>query len=109
MRTLTTLAVASLLLVLPPEGGSYNVGAKAGSYNEAANSIIALPEPNSPFVAFNIWIKSGSASDPKGKEGLASLTASLLSGGATKQDTLEAILERMYRWRPDTAPRWTRR
>ena len=105
MRTLTTLAVASLLLVLPAKAGSYNVGAnagsynvgaEAGSYNEAENSIIALPEPNSPFVGFNIWIKSGSAADPKGKEGLASLTASLISGGATKQDTLEAILEKMY-------------
>jgi zinc protease len=59
-------------------------------------STIALPEPNSPFVAFNIWIKSGSAADPKGKEGLASLTAAMISGGATRQDTLEAILEKMY-------------
>ena len=60
------------------------------------NSTIALPEPNSPFVAFNIWVKSGSAADPKGKEGLASLTATLMAGGATRQDTLEAILEKMY-------------
>jgi len=66
------------------------------SVGAADNNIIALPEPNSPFVAFNIWIKSGSAADPKGKEGLASLTASLMSGGATKQDTLETILEKMY-------------
>ena len=60
------------------------------------NSTIALPEPSSPFVAFNIWVKSGSAADPKGKEGLASLTATLMAGGATRQDTLEAILEKMY-------------
>ena len=61
-----------------------------------STGMIALPEPESPFVAFNIWIKSGSASDPNGKEGLASLTASLVSGGATKQDTLEQILEKLY-------------
>lgn len=58
--------------------------------------IIALHEANSPFIAFNIWIKSGSAADPKGKEGLASFTAAMISGGATKQDTLEAILEKLY-------------
>ena len=81
MRAITAIAMVSLLLVLPAH---------------VENPIIALPEPNSPFVAFNVWIKSGSAADPKGKEGLASLTASLISGGATKQDTLEAILEKMY-------------
>jgi zinc protease len=58
--------------------------------------IIALPETGSPFIAFNIWVKSGSAADPKGKEGLASMTASLVSGGGTKEDKLETILEKMY-------------
>jgi zinc protease len=61
-----------------------------------APGIIALPEPGSPFIAFNIWVKSGSAADPKGKEGLASMTASLVSGGGTKDDKLETILEKMY-------------
>jgi zinc protease len=61
-----------------------------------APGVIALSEPASPFVAFNIWIKSGSAADPKGKEGLASMTASLISDGATKQDRVEAILEKLY-------------
>jgi zinc protease len=68
-----------------------------GAALQAQNArVISLPEQGSPFVAFNIWIKSGSASDPKGKEGLASLTASLMSGGATTQDTLETILEKLY-------------
>jgi zinc protease len=57
---------------------------------------ITLQEPNSPYVAFNIWIKSGSTADPQGKEGLASLTASLVAGGATTSDTLEQILEKLY-------------
>ena len=68
----------------------------AGALTAFSPAAITLPEPDSPFVAFNIWIKSGSAADPKGKEGLASLTAELLSGGATKQDSLEAILEKLY-------------
>jgi zinc protease len=72
------------------------VAAMAGAITAFSSAPITLPEPDSPFVAFNIWIKSGSAADPKGKEGLASLTAALLSGGATKQDSLEAILEKLY-------------
>ena len=59
-------------------------------------AVIELREPASPFVAFNIWIRSGSTADPKGKEGLASLTASLMAGGATKSDRFEAILEKLY-------------
>ena len=83
MRVFTAVVVAALL-TLGAAPAADSVG------------VIALHEPNSPFVAFNIWIKSGSAADPKGKEGLASMTAGLLSGGATKQDTLEAILEKLY-------------
>ena len=55
-----------------------------------------LRDPASPFVAFNVWIHSGSASDPSGKEGLASLTAGLLATGATTQDSYERIIEKQY-------------
>lgn len=71
-------------------------GSPTGHTAETDNPVIVLHEPESPFIAFNIWIRSGSASDPKGKEGLASLTAALISGGATKQDPLPQILEKMY-------------
>jgi zinc protease len=57
---------------------------------------ITMPEPGSPFVAFNIWVKTGSQNDPAGKEGLAALTASLLSDGSTNADTYEQILEKLY-------------
>jgi zinc protease len=94
----TLFAVAALLTA------SAGFGPVAARLHEPERSgvmaaderIIALPEPESPFIAFNIWVKSGSASDPKGREGLASLTASLISNGATKQDSLEAILEKLY-------------
>ena len=58
--------------------------------------VIELPQADSPFVEFNLWLKSGSSSDPKGKEGLASLTANLVAGGATLQDRYETILEKLY-------------
>lgn len=72
--------------------------ARAGRLTSTADlpGVIALPETGSPFVAFNVWIKSGSAADPKGKEGLASMTAALISNGATTADKLETILEKLY-------------
>lgn len=57
---------------------------------------ITLPEPGSPYIAFNIWVKAGSQNDPAGKEGLAALTASLLSDGSTTADSYQAILEKLY-------------
>ena len=62
----------------------------------AAPSTIELRESDSPFIAFNIWVKSGAAADPAGKEGLASFTAAMITGGATTQDKLQGILEKLY-------------
>jgi len=58
--------------------------------------VVELREADSPFVAFNIWVRSGSSADPAGKEGLASLTATLMAGGATQQDSYDAILQKLY-------------
>ena len=57
---------------------------------------ITLPEPGSPYIAFDIWVKVGSENDPAGKEGLAALTASLLSESSTTEDSYEEILEKLY-------------
>lgn len=61
-----------------------------------APRLITLDEPESPFIAFNIWVRSGSQNDPAGKEGLAALTASLLSDGATVDRSYQQILEDLY-------------
>jgi zinc protease len=58
--------------------------------------VIAHRQPGSPFIAFNLWVRSGSAHDPAGKEGLAALTASLLTGGSTQAHSYEEILSRLY-------------
>lgn len=63
---------------------------------DSSRDTIVLPESGSPFVAFNLWVKVGSQNDPAGKEGLAALTADLLSDGATQQDPYERILEKLY-------------
>ncbi len=57
---------------------------------------VSLAEPESPFIAFNIWVKVGSQNDPEGKEGLAALTANLLSDGSTTEDSYQQILEKLY-------------
>jgi zinc protease len=90
MRT-TIVAAAIVAAVL---GGFGSMGAEQSS--PGAIGLIAKPDPGSPFIAFNVWIHSGSAADPQGKEGLASLTGSLVSGGATTQDSLVQILEKLY-------------
>ncbi len=63
---------------------------------ETLRNTITLSEPDSPFIALNIWIKAGSQNDPKGKEGLAALTAALLSEGSTQQDSYPQILSKLY-------------
>jgi zinc protease len=61
-----------------------------------APRLITLPEAESPFVAFNIWVRTGSQDDPAGKEGLAALTASVMANGATRSRSYEQIMEALY-------------
>lgn len=50
----------------------------------------------SPLVSFRIQFLSGALDNPKGKEGVASLTAAMLSQGGTKRHTYEQIVEAFY-------------
>jgi zinc protease len=53
--------------------------------------------PNrSPLVSFRILFMTGSAFDPQGKEGLASLTAAMLAEGGTRTKTYAEITDAMY-------------
>ncbi len=58
--------------------------------------IIRYPVPDDATVSFNVWFKVGSQNDPAGKEGLAALTGSLISDGATANNSYEQILEKLY-------------
>lgn len=54
-------------------------------------------QPNrSPLVTFRILFMTGSASDPKGKEGVAALTAALLAKGGSKRMSYEQITNAFY-------------
>ncbi|HKC54788.1 MAG TPA: insulinase family protein, partial [Vicinamibacterales bacterium] len=50
----------------------------------------------SPLIVFRILFTTGSAFDPAGKEGLASLTAAVLAEGGSRSRTYQQIVEAMY-------------
>ena len=52
--------------------------------------VIVVPKPGIPLVAARLLIKTGAAADPKGKDGLAQLTAAAVTKG-TKARTAEEI------------------
>ncbi len=90
MKRASLAAAAALMMALSgcQQGGSPDESESPGT--------IALQEEGSPFVSFNLWFKVGSQNDPSGKEGLAALTAALISDGSTTQDSYESILEKLY-------------
>src|SRR5262245_19037324 len=45
-------------------------------------AVVIMPTPRLPLVDFRLLVRAGSVNDPAGKEGLASLTADLLTQGA---------------------------
>lgn len=57
---------------------------------------VILIKNDSPLIAFRIMFRTGSGFDPKGKEGLASLTATMLTDGATQKNEYQKILQLLY-------------
>jgi len=72
--------------------------AKAGrkATMKPANTNDVLLPNRSPLVSFRILFMTGSAEDPKGKEGLASLTAAMLAEGGSHAKAYSDITEMMY-------------
>jgi zinc protease len=54
--------------------------------------VLVMEQPENPLVHMRLTVRSGAADDPKGKEGLASLTAELLTAG-TPTRTAEQIAD----------------
>lgn len=57
---------------------------------------VVVQRTTSPLIAMRFLFKTGAAVDPKGKEGVAALTASMLAEGGTKALAYEEIIRRMY-------------
>jgi zinc protease len=57
-------------------------------------TLLVAERPGVPMVILNILLKSGAAADPTGKEGVANLTAELLTRG-TKKHSAQALAEEL--------------
>lgn len=60
-----------------------------------AVEMVTLPD-ESPLVSFRILFRTGAAHDPKGKEGVAQLTAAILSRGGSKAQSYDQIVETFF-------------
>jgi zinc protease len=80
-RTLTTLALGLAL-----------AGSAAA---QSGIKVVTLPG-ESPLVAIRLLFDAGSIHDPKGKEGLAALTASMIGQAGTQKHSYTQLLEELY-------------
>ena len=67
-----------------------------GSGERLPVSIVAMPSDSSPLVDVSFLFHSGAASDPDGKKGLASLTASMLTEAGSATWSIQEINDAMY-------------
>ncbi|HKP85632.1 MAG TPA: pitrilysin family protein [Blastocatellia bacterium] len=68
--------------------------AQAGKVRPTMANVL-LPN-SSPLVSFRLLFNVGSASDPKGKEGVAALVAEMISKGGSRTMSYEQIVNAMY-------------
>jgi zinc protease len=94
------LPAAALLLgegplPAPPAGGSvagFRIPSPAKTVLKNGLTVLVLERRSIPLVQFQLMVKSGSASDPAGKEGTAALVARLLKRG-TKSRSASQFFE----------------
>ncbi len=91
---LALISAALILAVAAPGIGFARGLARAG---KASSSMASVFLPNSsPLVSFRLLFNAGSASDPTGKEGVAALTAAMISDGGSRAMSYEQIVQAMY-------------
>jgi zinc protease len=66
------------------------------SLGRAAGPVSLNQPSDSPLVSFRILFETGAASDPKGKEGVAALTAAMLSEGGSAQMSYDEIVKKLF-------------
>ncbi len=86
MKGTISIALAALFLA----------GAMLSCSSTHGIKTVQLPVKTDPTVSFRLWVKVGSQNDPAGKEGLAVLTAAMLTEGSTDSNSYEQILEKLY-------------
>jgi zinc protease len=86
----TTIAAVPLLALV------FSISCMCGGVPVSDDHVVQLPVKNDPTISFRIWFAVGSQNDPKGKEGLADITASMLTDAATKNNSYEEILDKLF-------------
>ncbi|GAB5464842.1 MAG: pitrilysin family protein [Candidatus Kapaibacteriales bacterium] len=69
---------------------------KDGAYGETSDGFVLLDNEKDPTLAYNIWFKVGSQDDPAGKEGLAYITAQMITDAGAAGKSLADITEELY-------------
>ena len=87
-----TLVSLFLVLAIVTPAAAFSRSQKSMTTKTAS---VLLPT-RAPLISFRIVFMTGAASDPKGKEGVAALTAAMLSQGGSRTMTYEQIVEAMY-------------
>src|SRR6266496_1554325 len=97
MRRVTTAFIAMLVFgsVLTITKSTATTGRRTSNMNLTDTNAVLLPN-RSPLVSFRVLFMSGSAFDPKGKEGVPSLTAAMLAEGGSRTKTYAEITDAMY-------------
>jgi zinc protease len=75
-----------------------NIFALVTIVNTFAAEIVQMPMPGSGKVTIRLVFRNGSVSDPAGKEGLTSLTASMIVESGTKKLNSTEISKLIYPW-----------
>lgn len=83
--------VGSFLLLGPRGAVAQQPGKKV-----AGIRTVFMPSPSSPLCAIRLFFQIGSVDDPKGKEGLANLTADLVGKGGSQARTYAELLDELY-------------
>ncbi|MDG3003127.1 M16 family metallopeptidase [Paludisphaera mucosa] len=63
---------------------------------ESPDAQVVLVPTSGPLVSLRLVFRVGSQDDPKGKEGLAALTAAMVAQGGTKTLKYEQVLDRFF-------------
>jgi len=58
--------------------------------------LVLLPVTSDPTISFRIYFKTGFQDDPAGKEGLAYITAHMLTEAATQNNSYDAIIAKLF-------------
>ncbi|HSL84745.1 MAG TPA: pitrilysin family protein [Thermoanaerobaculia bacterium] len=91
----TVAVLACTILAVPGPLGAQDEPAPRRDGAPAIEAV-ELPSPGSPLVAVRLMFRAGSIHDPKGKEGLAALTALMVGRAGTQERSYAELLEALY-------------